>query len=840
MAGPWEKYQEPQQALPPNPIRVTQAKTDIEQGRASIDRTRAEIANEAARIKLAQQAQALAERKAAIDAAKAAEDTAKAQAEADAANYGRPLPSPPQFADALAQYNAADFIEKSLTDLRTIYGQGPGATTGAAGVFDFNPLSVPNQRFNTAANRLRAWAKQGTGTTGGENNSLAEMKLNLGAYIPSSYNFDATNADNFAAIQDLADKSRKQAIQRLGGIPDANGRVMPLPARDVELVSEGPVAAPFGSKDKQVPIPAEMQAAYDSFLQSWDGDPDKYVAMRNRLDRQFGFPQTADGDKSYRDFATGAAKTMRTGGTIKTRIPGPNRPMSNLEINRNDLVNSPLGAFAAGALDNGGFGAVSALAGDQMGALNDEHPLAMGLGQVAGAITGTSALGKLGANTFGRFSPKLLGGGGKGALGRNLLVDGIYGTTTGVNQGMDAGTAAGVSALGSVGGQAVGKGLGAAMGGIAVNPQALKLRARIGDNLTIGQMLGGKAKSIEDAMTSIPLAGDAILARRGEGFRAFNQAAFDEAGAPINAQGLGVAEQGLDRLLGNGSQKGAIGGAYDAATSGVRVPLDPQFSADLSAIAPQARKLPPDLFPRFTAAMDNRIQPIVQAGEMTGDAYQQAQRGLKGYRAEATKPGFEQDYRDALGQLQDALRSQMERGGGKSVTTGLSKADEAYRMAKVLQRASMGGAKNGTASGEIQIFTPAQLNNSASQNAAKFGGKRPFADLIDLGQQVLPSKLPDSGTAKRLMIQSGVGGGLLGMGAGAGYAGGDTQAGTLGTAAAILALTAGGSKTGQKALQKMLFDRPDAAKSLGKMLRGKKAKGMFGAAAVPLSLESSK
>jgi hypothetical protein len=136
--------------------------------------------------------------------------------------------SVPQYTDALAQLNAANFIAKQYADLNKKFRAGPGATSGLGGLLDFLPTPT-NQDFDTTANRLRAWAKQGTGTTGGENNSVAEMKMNLGAYIPSSWDFDKTNRSTLDSIRELGGKASREAVQRLGGVPDQNGNITPIP-----------------------------------------------------------------------------------------------------------------------------------------------------------------------------------------------------------------------------------------------------------------------------------------------------------------------------------------------------------------------------------------------------------------------------------------------------------------------------------------------------------------------------------------------------------------------------------------------------------------------------------
>jgi hypothetical protein len=66
-------------------------------------------------------------------------------------------------------------------------------------------------------------------------------------------------------------------------------------------------------------------------------------------------------------------------------------------------------------------------------------------------------------------------------------------------------------------------------------------------DLTVGQQLGGPARAVEDAATSVPIIGDIINARRGESVRDFNRAAFrDVAGQDV---GVGnAAEAALEQL----------------------------------------------------------------------------------------------------------------------------------------------------------------------------------------------------------------------------------------------------------------------------------------------------
>lgn len=799
----------------------------------------AEQAREEERLRLQQEAQS----RASASQADAHAAAVRQQQEFEATHLpdGTPKPSltqkqtPEVRQKALAQWNASLEIDRILGEMRDQYAKGPGATHGIKGVMDYLP-SATNQTFDATANQSRGIVRNALGLTGGEANTAAEANMNLGGYLPQASDYDQNIVQKFQHLEGVRDNARRMAIQTLGGIPDANGNVTPLPAQNAMtqtyLSGADPMrAAPAGATMGTQPIPPDMQREYDAYIAKnvHNLNPDDYVAFRTGLDQKYGFSADPGKTEEYRTWAEGARKAGQQGGTVKTVIPGAPRKLSSLEQARNSLVSNPAMAGAVGAGNMMTLGIPEALAPDQTKALGNAQPLATGIGQVAGSIAGTSGLARLGAGTIGRAIPKLLEGGAKGQFARNLATDTLYSGMYGGMTGDNPMASAGWGAAGSVAGQGVGRGLGALVGGVATSPAVQALRAR-GIPLTVGQSMGGIPKAIEDAATSIPGVGDMINARRLDGLKQFNRSALNEAGAPIGAKVAETGKVGVDSLFNQ------IGDSYDDATRGVTVPLDPQFTTDLQGLYSRGTRLPPDLGAKFNTAITNRVGPIEQAGQLTGAGYQQAVRGIKGYRAEHPKPGFEQDYRDALSEAIDALTGQMQRGGGQRVVTGLNNANAAYKAAKVADNA-INAAKNGSASGEIQIFTPAQLNTAAQQAASKFGGQRPMATLIDDAQRTLPSRIPDSGTARRGLtaaLPALLGGGI---GAGAGYAGGDTKEGMLKGLALGAALTAGGTKRGQAILTKILADRPDAAKALGRAIR--KRKGLFGSSALPFFLEGN-
>jgi hypothetical protein len=377
--------------------------------------------------------------------------------------------------------------------------------------------------------------------------------------------------------------------------------------------------------------------------------------------------------------------------------------------------------------------------------------------------------------------------------------------------------------------------LGRILKGIKPAPAARQLEG-MGISPTLGQTIGGAAKQFEEALTSVPGVGDMIRNRQRDALSQMNERILADAGSGFGITPTKLGLGGIDEI------KAGVSPTYDAATAGARVPIDPTYTDEVTQVGQRISGLPDDLAAKVKLAIQNRLVPAINNGEMTGEAYQQAQRGLKGYRAEATKPGFEQDYRDVLGGLVDANRGLMTRGGAPEVVSRLDAADAAYRKLKVAEDAAL-TAKNQ----EDGLFTPAQANNAATRASRKYPGPKPFANVIDPALEVLPNRLPDSGTAKRLMAAQG--GALLTggtIGAGVGALGSDnpmqdasagSATGGLGAVALTSLLMALNSRSGQKALKKVLTQRGRIPRSIGGAI-GQKA-GIFGSASVPLLLESN-
>lgn len=440
---------------------------------------------------------------------------------------------------------------------------------------------------------------------------------------------------------------------------------------------------------------------------------------------------------------------------------------------------------------------------------------------LAGTVTGGALAAGGGEMLAGRLGLT----GGRAALAGDALFGGGYGAgqADDGNRLMGAVKGAGLGLAGGIGGRAAVSGGGRALTG--VRDEAVRELTARGIPMTVGQIaarggvVGKGIKKIEDALMSVPILGAAIQARRAEGAQGFNAAAFREAGAPINAPAGGIAEEGVE------SGRFAVSGAYSDALSGVQVAADKTFIRDMTRAMAAGQRLHPKVAKDFKLIINNEVGRELASGRLTGEGYQALRQALRQERAVWKGKPRGHQYGQALRQVEGALESLVRR-RAPGVVDGLNRADRAYGMGKVVEDAVGRGANTGG------VFTPAQLGLAARKSGNKYGGTgattaRPFFDLQRAGQDILPSQVPNSGTADRLM-----GAGLVPALAGAGAAG--QQAGLIdpSTAAVMVAMGLPFTKAGQATFQRLLVQRPELVRAVGqKVLARKGAGGLFGAGA---------
>lgn len=483
-------------------------------------------------------------------------------------------------------------------------------------------------------------------------------------------------------------------------------------------------------------------------------------------------------------------------------------PMSGFDQFRNNAPQTMAGTAAATALNTGGMGIPQMLAGGEgLDYLRSQNPGSAFAGDVAGVIGGTSMIGKIGTEATKRIAPSLLTrGGSKGQFGRQLLTDATYGAGYGATTEGDPLKGALTASLGSAGGQVIGKGIQTL--GRGVNAPGAAQLYDSGVTPTIGQIgrsrggiMGNTVAGIEDRIAGIPFIGEAVGNARNRGLQQSNIGDLNNALLPIGGKVNDFGTEGF------AAADDAIGQAYTDALDPMRLQIDEGLSSTMDSV-PQYRDI---------------IEQNLDNGAMTGRGFQSAKRTIDGEIASATGAPMGYKTLPPLQALRDSMFASAER-QAPDLLANYRKADEAYNNLVPIRAATA------TAENTGGLYTPAQLGRSLRSTDRSVGkrstarGERPGQDLQTLKQEILPAKVPDSGTVGRAVLAGGVG---LPVAGGA----------ALNPLLAGLALPAAAyTKIGQDLVAKaLLAERPKLIRQGAGIFGGRKArKGLSGAITAPL------
>jgi hypothetical protein len=330
-----------------------------------------------------------------------------------------------------------------------------------------------------------------------------------------------------------------------------------------------------------------------------------------------------------------------------------------------------------------------------------------------------------------------------------------------------------------------------------------------------------------------------MVARRyADGRLALNQAAFNEAGnligAPINA----VGQNGIQAL------DMAKSRAYANALDPISLDLNNPSTINGIGSALNAAKAIPNVDQASdiaTGGLANYIGNAAPNGIMAGTDFQQAYRGLSRLGRQSSNRIYGHEIGDALGQGQDALVGALQTQNPGAFDQFLA-ANSANRHLSVLSKA-VDAAKNQIGDNGEPLFTPAQLGNAASANARTYNGQvaaasgnRPFNQLATDAQQVMSSKLPESGTFPRQLMGYALAGGVGGIGGMFGNRADGGQGAAEGALAPLAILSLLGTRRGQQLLTGALLNRTAADQFTGRYLARTPQVGgsILTAAGVPL------
>lgn len=306
-------------------------------------------------------------------------------------------------------------------------------------------------------------------------------------------------------------------------------------------------------------------------------------------------------------------------------------------------------------------------------------------------------------------------------------------------------------ATGTVGG-AVAERLGAAAGKI-IKPtfdKAQTLLMSEGVRLTPGQMIGGGGKVVEDAMTSAPLTGNALSSGMKRSLSDFNKAGYNRALAPIGEkfEGDKVGREGIKQV---GERLSA---AYEKVIPNLTFKADQEFKDSVANLRSMAEELPQDQARQFDAIIGNRLDKrLGETGEIDGQTYKQVESelGRKAADLHSSEDAAQRQLGDAIGEVQGAMRDGLERSNPEAAGE-LRKINAGWAAFTRLQRAAGNRSTSGGVFTPGDLLTAVKRSDKSVRKGSFARGDALLQDLADAGQEVLSSKVPDSGTATRSAV----------------------------------------------------------------------------------------
>jgi ketosteroid isomerase-like protein len=408
----------------------------------------------------------------------------------------------------------------------------------------------------------------------------------------------------------------------------------------------------------------------------------------------------------------------------------------------------------------------------------------------SGYATAGGIAADVGSLAVGGGALKAAGGAVKGGQALRTVGQNMIAPTSVMNAALVGGAYNAATTNGDIKDRAIAGGFGLGAGALGqAAPMAIgaMLKPRVADDvanlvsrgirMTPGQIMGGRANTLEQKLMSVPFVGGGIRAGRQQSIEDMNRAVANEVLAPL---GVKAKDLPVGRDLVEGTQK-VVANVYEDVLPRITSSFDDGLNQSIDkgrAIAAES-----GFEGRFDAILKNRLFP-----KLTGQAFKDADSAL-GAAARKARSKEDYDLADALEIVKDGLRKSA-KGDSKDLVK-LKQADAAYaRLVRLETAAAMRGAKDG-------IFTPAQFGNAVEKGASrktKAAGKELMGKFADDAERRLSTSFPNSGTADRILAG--------GMALGGGYALNQDPMHAIPMGAAALAFTPWGRAMARNAMTK--------------------------------------
>lgn len=368
------------------------------------------------------------------------------------------------------------------------------------------------------------------------------------------------------------------------------------------------------------------------------------------------------------------------------------------------------------------------------------------LGQIAGGVAapipGAKAIKGLAGMTK---APGLVR-----AIGEGVVQGGLYGVGSGEGGVGNRAKSGAVNAAAGAAGGAAGFGLVKGAGRLLapkVNPN-VRMLADAGVVMTPGQRAGpGIRRTLESIGKSIPGANVAIGAAERRGIEQFNKAFVNKGLEPIGASLPKDVPAGTEAIR---WAQDAVGNAYDSALKPMVAHLDDTTIQGWQQAAARAADLPPNEAATFNVIAEREIKPFIPAdGVLTGENLQQIDRILRTRiaGARASRDVTADLLADSLEELRGTILDSAARYSPQHLKAYQAANAAEANMARVYDAASKAHGDH--------VFTPRQASTAvgkrgygtSTKNVA--AGNARMQGLADAAIQVLPDRMPNSGTPIR-------------------------------------------------------------------------------------------
>lgn len=388
----------------------------------------------------------------------------------------------------------------------------------------------------------------------------------------------------------------------------------------------------------------------------------------------------------------------------------------------------------------------------------EQNPTATTLGELSGGVmaglTGEAALARAG-----------MGAG----FARGVLADTAAGAANGAGQTDNGSRLSGLIRGGVTGaaGNAAGTGAAKAVGNM-ISPSGGSLadlyqagvRPSIGQRAAaaegpISKPVGQFVNAVEEATQSIPGVGTLVRGTRQRARDQFQVGAFNESLKEIGEALPKGMKPGTDP---HKFAQEAFNRVYEKARSGMTMIADQELKNDLGNMAGDIGTLGPTAQNKLKAIMANSVNNKLVNGGLSGNAYKQAVSDIGKHTARLRKSAMSEDQElaDVLDGIQGAMDAAARRHSDPAAIELLDAADAGYaKFVRIEDAASKRGGDPGTFSG-TQFDSSVQRNSGGVRSKSYLRGDALMQDYAKAGK-ALDDKLPNSGTADRVMAGYAIG-----------------------------------------------------------------------------------